>query len=357
MGFRRTITTVSVNAEGAHNEVITGGVIDVTGKSMFDKAVHLERHADDLRKFLLQEPRGKVIACTNLVLPSNEPGVDAGYIIMESAAYVPMSGTNTISTVTALLETGILPMTEPETRLRLETPGGIIEVIAECKSGKCVRVQFDNVPCFVVGLGYELDVPGIGKVDADVAYGGMFYAIVDAQSVGLRVEPKFARDLVAIGERIKAAASEQVQAVHPENAGIHTVNQTLFTEPLTRLEDGRLTARNTVVVSPGRLDRSPCGTGTSARLAVMYQRGEIGLNEDFLHESIIGTQFVGRIRSEVALAGTRGIAPSISGRGWITGFHTHVLDPSDPLPTGYRLNDTWPDELSQPATLGSKLNP
>lgn len=342
MGYRRTITTVGIHAEGAHNEVITGGVLDVPGETMFEKACYLEREADELRQFLLHEPRGKVIQCTNLVLPSSKPGVDAGFVIMESASYPPMSGTNTISTVTALLETGILPMKEPFTDLVLETPGGIIGVRAECRNGHCVQVSIDNVACFVFGLDLTLQVKDLGAVRVDVAYGGMIYVIVDAAAVDLEIEPRFARDLVEIGERIKAAAAAQVEAVHPENPGIHTVNQTLFTAPLRRLDDGTLTARNAVVVSPGRLDRSPCGTGTSARLAVMHARGEIAVGEAFVHESIIGTKFVGRIRNTLEIGGRAGIVPTISGRGWVTGFHTHVLDPTDPLPTGYRLSDTWP---------------
>jgi len=346
MGYRRTITTVGIHAEGAHNEVITGGVLDVPGSSMFEKARYLEEHGDDLRQFLLHEPRRKVAQCVNLVLPSSKPGVDAGFIIMESASYPPMSGTNTISAVTALLETGILPMMEPFTDLVLETPGGIIGVRAECRDGHCVQVSIDNVPCFVFGLSVKLNVQGLGEIRADIAYGGMIYVIVDAADVGLAIEPRYAKELVEIGERIKAAAAVQVEATHPENPGIHTVNQTLFTTPAHRLDAKTLTARNTVVVSPGRLDRSPCGTGTSARLAVMHARGEIGVGDTFVHESIIGTRFTGRIRQVVEIGSRKGIVPTISGRGWITGFHTHVLDPTDPLPTGYRLSDTWPSQPS-----------
>jgi proline racemase len=270
------------------------------------------------------------------------PEVDAGYIIMESASYPPMSGTNTISTVTALLETGTLKLEEPYTSLTLEAPGGLVKVHAECQDGCCTRVTFENVPCLVFGLDLALDVPGLGTIRVDVAYGGMIYVIVDAEQVGLPLEPSRARALVEVGERIKAAAAAQIPAVHPENPLIHTVNQTLFAGPLMRDDQGRLTARNTVIVSPGRLDRSPCGTGTSARLAVMHARGQIGLGEPFVHESIIGTRFTGEIRKTVSIGGRSGIVPIISGRAWVTGFHNHVLDPTDPLPTGYRLGDTWP---------------
>lgn len=346
MAYSKTITTVSVNASGAHNEIITGGVLAVPGDTMFEKARYLERHDDSLRQFILNEPRGKVISCANLVLASNHPEADAGFIIMESESYPPMSGTNTLSTVTALLETGLLKMTEPVTNIVLEAPGGLVRVTAKCREGKCVSVLFENVPCFVFALDVALSVDGIGKVTVDIAYGGMIYVLVDAKRVGLSIEPQMARDLVEIGERIKEAAARQFSAIHPENPRIHTVNQTLFTEPVKRTQDG-LVARNAVIVSPGRIDRSPCGTGTSARLAVMHAREEIALGENFLHESIIGTKFTGRIEREVRVGDRSGIVPSIEGGAWITGYHTHVLDRSDPLPVGYRLTDTWPKDRSQ----------
>jgi proline racemase len=342
MRFSRMIHTVGVNSEGAHNEVIVGGVIDVPGRTMFEKARHLEKHGDSLRQFLLHEPRGKVIQCTNLVLPSSHPEAQAGYIIMESASYPPMSGTNTISTVTALLETGMIPMTEPETIATLEAPGGLIRVKAECRDGKCRNVTFDNVPCFVFGLDLPVDVPGIGKLMVDVAYGGMIYVLVDAAALGFAIKPDEARRLVDVGEQIKAAAAVQIEAVHPANPDIHTINQTLWAGPIARDAKGRPTSRNAVIVSPGRIDRSPCGTGTSARLAVMHARGQIQTGEEFIHESIIDTKFTGVIRGTGTVGNVPSIESTITGRAWITGFHQYVIDPSDPLPTGYRLSDTWP---------------
>lgn len=336
----RMITVVGAHAEGEHNEVITGGVVDVPGKTMFEKARHLETRADDLRQFLLQEPRGKVTQCVNLVLPSAHPDADAGYIIIEPDSYPPMSGTNTICTATVLLETGMLPMREPETVLTLEAPGGLIRVRAECRAGKCERVTFENVPGFVFHLDRPVEVAGHGTVNVDVAYGGMIYALIDARSLGFEIVPGEARDLVEVGERIKKAAAEQVPVAHPDNPEIHTINQTLFAGPL-RIENGVRRARNTVIVSPGRHDRSPCGTGTSARLAVMHARGQIGVEEAFVHESIIGTTFTGRILETLEVGGRPAVRPEISGRAWITALHQYVLDPSDPFPTGYRLGDMW----------------
>jgi proline racemase len=340
MRFKRMITVVGVHAAGEPNEVITGGVLDVPGQTMFDKMTYLQNNRDDLRQFLLHEPRGKVSQCVNLVLPTSNRDADVGFVIMESEYYAAMSGTNTICTVTALLETGMLPMTEPVTELVLEAPAGLVAVKAECKDGKCVNVTFKNVPSFVFALDKHVEVQGLGTINVDVAYGGMIYVLVDAEALGFSIVPNEAAELVELGERIKIAAAAQIPAIHPENPGIHTINQTLFAGPLTRSDNG-LRSRNGVIVSPGRLDRSPCGTGTSARLAVMHARGQIGVGEKFIHESIIGTEFVGEIVEELTVGDRSGIRPAITGGAWITAFHNYVLDPSDPFPTGYKLGDTW----------------
>jgi proline racemase len=335
------VTVVGAHAAGELNEVITGGVLDVPGRTMFEKMQYLETRADDLRQFLLNEPRGRVNQCVNLVLPPTHPDADAGFVIMESDYYVPMSGTNTICTVTALLETGMIPMREPITKLTLEAPAGLIHIRAVCRDGKCESVTFDNVPAFVFALDRVVDVPGLGQVTVDVGYGGMIYAIVDAESVGFKLDKSEAAQMVEVGERIKKAAAAQIPCVHPENPDIHTINQTLFAGPLRDTPDGKR-ARNTVIVSPGRHDRSPCGTGTCARLAVMHARGQIAEGETFVHESLIGTEFIGRVRATTTVGGKPAILPSLTGSAWITAFHQYVLDPSDPFPTGFRLGDAWP---------------
>jgi proline racemase len=337
------ITVVGAHAEGEPNEVITGGVIDVPGATMFEKARWLETEGDDLRAFLLHEPRGKVSQCVNLVVPSRHPEADMGFVIIEPASYPPMSGTNTICTVTVLLETGILPMVEPVTSLALEAPGGLIRVEARCRDGKVEAVTFRNLPSFVLHRDRVIEVAGLGPLRVDVAYGGMLYVIADAADAGFAIAPDEARDLAEAGERVKRAAAEQLPSAHPENPAIHTVNQTLWAGPL-RVEDGAKTARNGVVVSPGRLDRSPCGTGTCARLALLHARGEIGAGERFVHESIIGSRFAGEIFATGATGGLPSVSVAITGRAWITAFHQYVLDPSDPFPTGYTLSDTWPKE-------------
>jgi proline racemase len=343
MRFQRMVNVVGVHTGGELNEVITGGVLDVPGATMFDKMNYLQTQGDDLRQFLLNEPRGRVSQCVNLVLPSAHPDAAVGFVIMESEYYVPMSGSNTICTVTALLETGMIPMREPVTHFTLEAPAGLVPITAACRDGKCLSVTFDNVPAFVFGLDQVVDVPGLGKLTVDVAYGGMIYALVDATALGFEIVPREARALVELGERIKRAAAQQCPAVHPENPEIHTINQTLFYGPVSD-EAGGKRSRNTVVVSPGRLDRSPCGTGTSARLAVLHARGRLAIGERFVHESIIGSEYIGTIKETAEVAGLRGVRPAITGSAWITAFHQYVLDPTDPFPTGYLLPDAWPTQ-------------
>jgi proline racemase len=256
---------------------------------------------------------------------------------MEATDYPPMSGSNTICTVTVLLETGMLPMREPVTTLTLDTPAGPVPVEARCRDGKVERVQFSNVPCFVTHLGVELDVEGVGRVPVDVAYGGAFFAIVDAPSLGFAVEPKEARELVVLGNRITAAA-RRLDARHPEHPDIHGVTFTEFAMPFA---GPGTVSRNAVVVAPGRIDRSPCGTGTSARLAVLHARRQLAVGQGFVHESIIGSRFDAGIAREILVGGRPAIVPTIAGQAWITGVFQHGLDPSDPFRGGYTLPDLW----------------
>src|SRR5215475_1285210 len=229
--WERTITVIGCHVGGEDNHVIVGGVLPPPGITMFDKKRYLETQGDELRRWLLHEPRGKPSLCVNLVTPPTRPDCDAGLIIMESTDYPPMSGSNTICTVTVLLETGMLPMREPVTRLTLDTPAGPVPVEARCRDGKVERVQFTNVPCFATHLGAKLDVEGVGTISVDVAYGGAFFAIVDAPSLGFAVEPKEARELVAVGNRIVAAAKQQLEVRHPENADIQGVTFAEFAMP------------------------------------------------------------------------------------------------------------------------------
>ncbi|MDQ7246360.1 proline racemase family protein [Dongia sedimenti] len=340
MNLDRVITVVGAHAEGEVGRVITGGVLPPRGASMFEQMQNLERDSAWLRNMLLFDPRGSVNAAVNLITPPVRDDADLGMIVMESDYFVPMSGSNLICTVTAALETGVIPMREPETIVRVDTPAGVVEVKAECRAGKCRRVTFRNIPSFVMHRDRMIEVAGLGTFRVDVAYGGMIYCIIDATDVGVTLARHEARDLVGLGERIKAAAAEQLPSVHPENPGIHTINQTEFAGPLEVI-DGVKTSKNAVVVSPGRLDRCPCGTGTSARLALLHARGTLAVGEAFRHTSILDTVFDCRI-VETAQAGiVPAIIPEVSGRAWLTGVSYYGVDPEDPFPEGYRLSDTW----------------
>lgn len=338
MRTRRTLSVVGCHAEGEIGDVITGGMLPPAGATMFDKMQTMQREHDDVRRFLICEPRGHVGRHVNLLVPPTRPDCDAGVIIMEPTEYVPMSGSNLICTVTVLLETGILPMREPETVVMMDTPAGPVRATAACRDGKCVSVTFENVASFVDRLDAMLEVEGHGTVAADIAFGGMFYALVDATKLGFAVTADEARELAVLGERVRAAARAQLAVVHPENPAIAGVSIVQLNRPFAGA--GQAT-RNTCIVAPGRSDRSPTGTGTCARMAVLHARGQMQVGDTLVHESLIGSRFTGRILAAASLAGRPAILPSLTGRAWITGLHTYLLDPGDPYPAGYLVADTW----------------
>jgi proline racemase len=330
------ISVVGCHAEGERGDVIVGGVLPPVGETMFARMQAFAREHDDVRKLLINEPRGSICRHVNLVTPPARVDCDAGMIIMEPTEYPPMSGSNLICTVTVLLETGMVPMTEPETVVTMDTPAGPVRAVAACRDGRCERVEFSNVPCFVDRLDAMLEVEGFGSVAADIAYGGMFYAIVDATKLGFAVAEDEARDLAVLGERVRLAARAQLTVAHPENAAIAGVSIAQLTRPFAGV--GKVT-RNTCIVSPGRSDRSPTGTGTCARMAVLHARGQMRVGDTMVHESLIGSRFVGRIASETTVAGRTAIVPTVSGRAWITGTFNYFIDPEDPWPEGFALND------------------
>lgn len=317
---------------------------------MFEAMTWLRANRDDIRLRMLREPRGYPAANCNLILPSAHPDADAGYVIMEQVEYPGMSGTNTICVVTVLLETGMVPMREPVTELTLESPAGLIRVRADCRDGKVEAVTFRNVPAFATHLDTPVEVPQLGTVVVDVAYGGMFYVIADAERFGLRLTPDEGADIVRITEMVKAAAAEQLPVVHPGQPGFSgiTIGQ-LSGPPHDPVND----RRNAVTVSTGTLDwqrpatwtgaidRSPCGTGTSAKMATLHARGLLGVGDAFRHEGVLGTVFTGRIAEEASIDTYRAIVPTITGQAWITGFATYVVDPTDPFPDGYTVGDIW----------------
>lgn len=340
MRANRSITVIGCHAEGEVGRVVTGGVLPPPGDTLLQQRAWLQQD-DWLRRFLLYEPRGGAFTHANLVVPAKSPGADAGFIIMEPTDYPPMSGSNAICVATVLLETGMLAMREPETRLTLDTPGGLIEAVASCRDGRCERVRIRNVASFATHLGVPLEVDGLGSLTVDIAYGGAFFVLVDATALGFSLRREEARALVEAGERIKAAAAARYPVAHPQHPAIAGITFTEFTLPLETDTAGGKSGRNTVVISPGKLDRSPCGTGTSARLAVLHARGEIGLAEDYVSRSILDSEFHCRIEAETRVGDMPAVLPSLSGRAWITGTHQYMLDPDDPFPEGYTLSDTW----------------
>jgi proline racemase len=340
MRWNRTFTVVDCHAEGEVGNVVTGGVFDVPGATMFDKMMHLEEARDALRRICIFEPRGSANQSVNILLPPTDPRAQMGYVIAESTEYPAMSGSNTMCVATVLLETGILPMTGPVTELVLEAPAGLIHVRCTCEDGKVTRVEFTNQPAFANHLDRVIEVPGVGSLTVDVGYGGMTYVIVDAEQLGFRITPDEARELCDLGQVIKAAAAEQLPSPHPLNPLIKGITMTEFIGPLRR-ENGVLRSRNTVIVSPGRCDRSPCGTGTSARLAVMHAKGQIQPGETFMHESIIGSVFESRIDSLARLGDVPAVVPVVAGQAWITAISQVGVDPTDRFQTGFTLADTW----------------
>ena len=340
--FSSFITAVDAHACGEPGRVITGGVLDVPGRTMFEKMTYLATQADHIRLRMLREPRGYPAANCNLILPPTNPEADAGFVIMEQVEYPPMSGTNTICVVTVLIETGMVPAVEPITRLKLDTPAGLVGVEAEVVNGKVRRVTFRNVPAFATHLDAPLEVLGLGTITVDVAYGGMFYVIADAGTLGFRLTPDEARDIARTAETIRAAAREQLPVAHPENPAISGVSISQISGEPSRPGVDR---KNAVVVDTGTLagvlDRSPCGTGTCAKMAVLHAKGKLPLHRDFVHEGILGTTFTGRLVDETQVGSYPAVVPTLSGQAWITGFAQYVLDPEDPFPEGFTVGDIW----------------
>ncbi|HXG56972.1 MAG TPA: proline racemase family protein [Vicinamibacterales bacterium] len=351
MRFSQMITAVDAHAAGMFGRVVIGGVgaLHVPGRTMFEKKRHMEQHQDWFRRLMLREPRGNPAAMVNLVLPPTDASADAGVIIMEQSEYYPsMSGSNVMCVVTVLLECGIVRMEEPSTRLTLETPAGLVSVLAECDGGRVMSVTITNVPAFAVRLDASIEVTGFGTMAVDVSWGGMFYVIADGAALGFRLTPEEGADIVAAGERIRAAAREQIPVAHPENPAINLIEGTLlFAPPHSPDNSGRSAV---VVPSPsgrgsrtqGMLDRSPCGTGTSAQLATLHARGRVPLETDFRQEGILDTVFVARALQATRVGPHAAIVPSIRGRAWITGFAQYVLAPDDPFPEGFMVGDIWP---------------
>ena len=339
MRTTKTIHVISAHAEGEVGDVIVGGVTPPPGETLWSQSRFIA--ADEtLRNFVLNEPRGGVFRHVNLLVPPKDPRADAAFIIMEPEDTPPMSGSNSICVATVLLDAGILPMTEPVTELTLEAPGGLVRVRAACEDGKARRIFVENLPSFAAELAVPLDVPGLGTLTVDTAYGGDSFVIVDAAAMGFSLVAEEAHEIARLGVRITAAANDALGFHHPDNPDWRHISFCLFAGPVTRGPEG-LRAGAAVAVRPGKVDRSPTGTALCARMAVLAARGEMNESNTLTTVSIIGSTFEGRILGRTTVGDRPAIRPELSGRGFITGIHQHMLDPDDPWPNGYRLSDTW----------------
>jgi len=339
MRSTKTIHVLSCHAEGEVGDVIIGGVTPPPGETLWEQRQFLESD-ENLRRFMLNEPRGGVFRHVNLLVPPKHPDADAGFLIMEPEHTPPMSGSNSICVATVLLDSGIIPMTEPETHLCLEAPGGLIPVRAECRNGKAERIHVRNMPSFAQHLDASLNVEGVGTLKVDTAFGGDSFVIVDAAALGINLVADEARRIAEMGVAITRAANHQLSFHHPQHPDWSHFSFCLFAGTIER-QGHILSARSAVAIEPGKVDRSPTGTAVSARMAVLHARGEMQIGDTFHARSIIDSEFRGRICDVTDIDGIPAVLPEISGRAWITGSHHHWLDPDDPWPEGYRLSDTW----------------
>ncbi|QEL21296.1 hypothetical protein FQV39_00960 [Bosea sp. F3-2] len=340
MRSSKIIHVVGCHAAGEVGDVIVGGVQPPPGKTIWEQSRFIATD-ETLRNFVLNEPRGGVFRHVNLLVPPKDPRAQMGWIIMEPADTPPMSGSNTICVATVLLDTGILPMQEPHTDIVLEAPAGLIEVRATCRDGKAETISLRNVPSFAARLDATIEVAGLGTLAVDIAYGGDSFVIVDAARLGFAIAPDEAREIAETGMKITRAANEQLGFSHPGDTAWDHISFCQFAAPIERI-DGALTGRSAVAIRPGKIDRSPTGTGCSARMAVLHARGQLGVGERFVGLSIIGSRFDCEIESLTRIGDTPAIVPRITGSAWITGTSQLMLDPEDPWPAGYRLSDTWP---------------
>jgi proline racemase len=333
MRAKRYFTAVDSHTEGMPTRVITGGIGPLPGASMQERRLYFEGNLDDLRLLLMREPRGHAAMSGAFLQPATRPDADWGVLFVEVSGCLPMCGHGTIGVATVLVECGMVTVTQPETVIRLDTPAGLVEATVEVADGHAERVRLRNVPAFVADLDAEVEVPSMGTVRYDMAYGGNFYALVAARSVGLDPVPASSQQLIERGLEVIAAINATASPVHPLDPAINGCKHVVFHVPG---EDGA-DARSATSIHPGWLDRSPCGTGTSARMAALHARGELAIGQPFVNESVIGSRFTGRLLEEVSLGSTPAVIPEVSGRAWITGMAQYLLDPSDPFPAGFTL--------------------
>jgi proline racemase len=327
---KRYIAAVDSHTEGMPTRVVTGGVEPLPGDTMLERKLRFEAERDDLRLLLMREPRGHAAMSGAILQPSTRDDADWGVLFIEVSGCLPMCGHGTIGVATVLVETRMVEVSEPETIVRLDTPAGLVEARVAVSGGHAQAVTIRNVAAFLHARDQVADVEGLGQVRYDMAFGGNFYAIVEAASIGLEIDPARGHELIDAGDRIRAALPEPVHPVDERIAGCRHV---VFHAPG---RDGAH-ARNATAIHPGWLDRSPCGTGTCARMAALHARGELALGDEFVNESIIGTRFVGRLVEETEVGGVPAVVPEVTGRAWITAMGQYLLDERDPFPAGFAL--------------------
>ena len=335
------IEIISVNCCGEVGDVIIRGVAAPPGKSVFEKAQFIKEDKK-LWHFILNEPRGGVFKHVNLLVPSSDPKASIGFIIMEPEDIPPMSGSNAICVVTVLLEKGIIPITESEMKITLEAPGGLIQAVAECKNKKVESVKITNLPSFVVEFEKEIKVDNLGKLKVSTAFGGDSFVLVDNSELNIDISPENADSIVSICSKIVRATNEQLGFKHALIPNIKSVSFCMLMNEIYTNNDNIKCGRNTVCIRPRKLDRSPCGTGTSAWLAYLYMKDKISLKEKFISNSILNTEFECKLIEEKSFDGFKCVIPQIKGQAWITGEQKLLVNELNPFPLGYRLTDTWP---------------
>ena len=340
MNSSKLIHIISCHAEGEVGNVIVGGIAAPKGDSLWQKARWIDQD-QKLRQFVLNEPRGGVFKHVNLLVPAQNPKAQQGFIVMEPEHTPPMSGSNSICVSTVLLDTGLIEMKEPITEFILEAPGGLVPVKAYCEDGKAKSIEINNVASFADQLGVFVEVEGLGTLKVDTAYGGDSFVVINAHDLGFEIKPDEAKDISDVGSKITAAANQQLNFTHPTNSEWSHISFCQMALPIFE-EEGVKISKNSVVIDPGKLDRSPCGTGCSARMAILYAKGELRKGDRMIGRSILDSRFDCSIVDETMVGDKKAIIPSIRGRAWITGTHQLMLDPEDPWPEGYRLSDTWP---------------
>lgn len=330
----KTIFAIDSHTMGEPTRIVVGGIPKIPGKTMPEKKAYLEEHLDYVRTAIMLEPRGHNDMFGSIVTQPTMDEADIGIIFMDGGGYLNMCGHGSIGAATVAVETGMVPVTEPVTELTLEAPAGLVKAKVKVENGKAKEVSIVNVPAFLYKRDVEVEVPGIGKVTMDISFGGSFFAIVKSESLGLDICAANAQKLIQVGMDIIKAVNEQVEIQHPTLPHIKTVDLAEIYGPAKSPD---ATLQNAVVFGQGQLDRSPCGTGTSAKLATLYAKGMLKMNEDFIYESILQTKFKGKVIGETKVGDYDAIIPEISGSAFITGHNQFFIDPEDPVKHGFIL--------------------